>query len=215
MQAIILAGGLGERLYPLTESKPKWLLPLGNGTIADYQLSWLKENGIDEVFVTVNKRHSAAVERFVERRDSVLVFIYEENPVGDEGGLKNALSLIDSDEVFVLNCDIITDLPLRAFLLTSSPSMVLVHPRSPWGVFTDDGRFEEKPRLNIWVSGGIYKFGRSIRDELVDDGSLARNIISKLIREDKMYFYTHSGLWVGIETSKDLNEAERLFEGKL
>ncbi|GAI02665.1 unnamed protein product, partial [marine sediment metagenome] len=56
--------------------------------------------------------------------------------------------------------------------------------------------------------GGIYKFPRAIKDELVDDGSLARNIVPKLIRERRMSFYKHSGRWLGIETSKDLREAE-------
>ena len=205
MQAIILAGGLGERLYPLTGVKPKWLLPLGDGTIADYQLEWLKKNGIEEVFVTVNRNHALITENYPYPEGIKIKFIHEKNPVGDEGGLKRALDYVQADKVFVVNCDIITDLPLAEML--SAPSIALVHPRSSWGVFGDDGTFEEYPILPIWVSAGIYSFPRSIRHELVDEGKLALNIIPKLIRDGRMSFFRYGGSWQSIETIKDLNLA--------
>ncbi|GAJ11084.1 unnamed protein product, partial [marine sediment metagenome] len=119
----------------------------------------------------------------------------------DEGGLKRALDYIEGNETYVVNCDIITDLPLR---MLPAPGIALVHPRSPWGVFGEDGEFQEKPILPIWVSGGIYKFPTSIKDNLVYEGNLANNIVPGLIRDGKMGYFKYDGMWQAIETSKDL-----------
>ena len=201
MQAIILAGGLAERIYPLATDRPKWLLPIGNSTIANYQLEWLKKNEILEVFVTVNQRLAPIVENYSYPDGIKVNFIHEEEPIGDEGGLKRALDYIEGDETYVVNCDIITDLPLQ---MLPAPGIALVHPRSPWGVFGEDSEFQEKPILPIWVSGGIYKFPTSIKDELVDEGTLAYNIVPRLIRDGKIGYFRYDGMWQAIETSKDL-----------
>lgn len=201
MQAIILAGGLGQRLYPLTKDIPKWLLEIGSATIANYQLDWLKRNDIESVLVTLSKGFVNTAKSRPYNDGIDISFVPEERPVGDEGGLKRALEYINGSEVYVVNCDVLTDLPLK---MIPAPGIALVHPRAPWGVYYDDGVFEEYPILPIWVSAGIYKFPRAIRDELVDEGKLANNIVPKLIKEGRMSFFKYSGRWRSIETHKDL-----------
>jgi len=202
-QAIILAGGLGQRLYPLTKDRPKWLLSLGDKTIADYQLEWLKENGISEAIVTLNKKHALVAETYPYPEGINANLIYEDESLGDEGGLKKALDYIKQDEVWIVNCDVITNFPLTVNV--EAPALVLVHPKSPWGIYYDNGTFEEKPILKeLWINGGIYKFPKSIKEELVDKGNLALNILPKLIREKRLKLIKFEGQWMGIETYKDL-----------
>lgn len=194
------------RLYPLTDDTPKWLIPYGNRTIADYQLKWLDENGVNKVIVTLNRKYALAFKPPHCPAGIRLEIHYEEKPTGDEGSLKEALKYTSSDEVYVVNCDILTDLSLN--MVGETPALVLVHPQSPWGVYYDDGNFTEKPVLPLWVSSGIYKFPKSIREELADGGMLARNIIPKLLMEKRLNLAKYNGYWKAIETQKDLANAQ-------
>ncbi|MBU0964691.1 NDP-sugar synthase [Patescibacteria group bacterium] len=239
-ECIILAGGLGKRME---NDLPKWVTPIGKDTtIAQYQLEWLVKNGVKQVFVTVNRQFWLPNMNWVtiiprNLRVSVnLQFTIEEEPIGDEAGLKRALGWFKEDiveeDILVVNCDILTDLDLS--LLPTAPALVVVHPRSPWGVLeettTRPGKqvaetiyeytgpevttysLQEKPILPILVSSGIYYFSKSIKNELVDNGMLAENIIPKLMKKGRLNIYKHDGLWHAIETPKDLEEASRILD---
>lgn len=214
-EAIILAGGLGKRMG---SNQPKWLTPIGGTTIAGYQTEWLMSQGIKRLYITINKQFTHIRYRYVLREHEVI--IWEDELSGDEGSLKGALDYLEGDDALVINCDILTDLDLS--LLPPAPALVVVHPRAPWGVLSElvhgdnmtirypDWALEEKPILPIWVSSGIYYFPKSIRDELVDNGMLAENIIPKLLKEGRLNIYKHEGLWHAIETPKDVEEASRI-----
>jgi NDP-sugar pyrophosphorylase family protein len=210
MKVLILGGGQGERLYPLTLEKPKWLVKLDDGTsIADRQLTWLKAQGVSKVAVTLARSFKDRVLDMLplEKLGVAIEVIFEDAPCGDEGSVKRVLCETNSPSVLVINCDVLTDLPLR--LLGQPPELVLVHPRAPWGVLKEeDGSFEEYPVLSIWVSSGIYHFPTSIRNQLVDSGKLAENIIPKLIKQRQLNFIKYPGSWRSIETIKDLRRAK-------
>lgn len=220
-EGIILAGGLGKRMG--NQDKPKWLTQVEDVTIAVLQSRWLRANGVTQIYVTLSRQY------FDNLADIVDVFnecgtclLWEDRPIGDEGGLKRALEYLKGAEAVVCNCDILTDLPLS--VLPLAPALVVVHPRSPWGVLREkidfDGRgwpyqlafFEEKPLLPIWASAGIYRFPKSIRDELVDEGEIARNIVPKLLGEGRLHILKYEGRWLAIETPKDLEGAKEFVE---
>ena len=214
-EAIILAGGLARRMGD--NSFPKWLTPVGNATIAEIQLVWLRANGITKVLCTLNERYRIPEFSPFSWSGLQLGFLWEKEPVGDEGGLNAALEYAEDEVVLVVNGDVLTDLPLSR--LPPPPAMVVVHPRAPWGVVQQivypDGHWRglpthaiaEKPLLSIWVNSGIYCFPRSIRGELVSRGNLAHNILPKLLGEGQLKVVPHEGLWLAIETVKDAEEA--------
>ena len=210
-EAIILGGGLGKRMG---DSKlPKWLTSIkADITIAFYQLSWLEKQGIEKVYVTMNKRFSPLSFAWEWKHQ----IIWEEELNGDEGSLKGALNHVKSKDLLIINCDILTDLDLAK--LPAAPALVVVHPRAPWGVLKETPihssySIEEKPVLPLWVSSGIYRFPKAIKDELVDNGMLAENIIPKLLKEGRMNVFKHEGLWHAIETPKDVEEAKKILNG--
>jgi len=212
-EAIILAGGLGKRMG---DSKlPKWLTPIKTDiTIAYYQLGWLEKQGIEKIYVTINK-HFSPLSFACGWKHQI---IWEEELNGDEGSLKGALNHVESKDLLIINCDILTDLDLAK--LPTAPALVVVHPRAPWGVLKETPIHEyiiysikEKPVLPLWVSSGIYCFPKAIKDELVDNGMLAENIIPKLLKEGRMNVFKHRGLWHAIETPKDVEEAEKILNG--
>ena len=222
-EAIILAGGLGKRMGD--SDRPKWLIPIADTTIAQYQVKWLSRQGIKGVYVTMNRHFFPFVPQYFTsyprpQLDLSPEIIWEDKLSGDEGSLKGALDYLEGDDALVINCDILTDLDLS--LLPPAPALVVVHPRAPWGVLSElvhgdnmtirypDWALEEKPTLPIWVSSGIYYFPKSIRDELVDNGMLAENIIPKLLKEGRLNIYKYEGLWHAIETPKDVEEASRI-----
>lgn len=213
-EAIILGGGLARRMG--NSEHAKWFTPLGNGkmTIAGYQLNWLKKNGIERIHVTLSSR-------FHLPRDCPKGYkvIWEPEPIGDEGGLKNAMQYVESDDVLVVNCDVLTDLDISALV---SPTMVAVHPRSPWGVleiapeaiqenilWQKDGhrwQLTEKPVLDIWINAGIYLLPKAIKEELVDDGEIARHILPKLLADKRLNVLYYEGIWHAVETLKDADD---------
>lgn len=218
-EAVILAGGLATRMG--NDRFPKWLTSIGKDmTIAYCQLNWLQRQGIEKVYITINKGFRPLGLSWGWKHQ----IIFESEPCGDEGGLKKALEHVETDDILVVNCDILTDLDLSK--LPPAPALVVVHPRAPWGVFQEivtplfsigpgydvKCTLEEKPILPIFVSSGIYLFPRSIKKELVDNGILAQNIIPKLLKEGRLNIHKYGGLWHSIETPKDIEVARELIE---
>jgi len=208
-EAVILASGKATRM----NGTFKWLTPIGEEmTIARYQIKWLLAQGIKRIYVTVNAEHPPITDPFVASLLGRYVeLVVESNPTGDEPSAKKALACTTTDCLPVINGDVITDLNLAR--MPRAPSIMLVHPRSPWGVFHEDGDYkiiEEKPVLPIWVSGGIYCFTREHGDEMTDEGSLAQNIVPAMLKKRRMAVYKHTGLWHAVENWKDAEEARKI-----
>jgi mannose-1-phosphate guanylyltransferase len=158
MKAVILVGGLGTRLRPLTCTTPKPLIPLVNQPFIEYMVSHLRDQGIDEVILAVQY----LAERFRETlgdgaRLGVKLHIVEEpEPRGTAGAVKHVAHLLD-DTTFVFNGDVLTDLDLQAMLAhhrerASKLTIALTQVEDPtnFGLVETDGtgrirRFIEKP----------------------------------------------------------------------
>jgi NDP-sugar pyrophosphorylase family protein len=174
MQGIILVGGRGTRLRPLTYSRPKPLVPLVNRPFLEYQLDLLRRAGVDEVILCVNYQAKKLMRHFGDGKRFGLDIRYaaEDQPLGTAGALKNAAALLGPEPVVVLNGDILTDLDLGEVLEThhrtgawATLTLVEVDDPTRYGLVLLDRRgrvqrFLEKPSWDEatarTVNAGIY-----------------------------------------------------------
>src|SRR3990172_1130104 len=170
MQAILLAGGKGERLRPYTNDRPKGMVEVMGIPILGYQMQWLRSNGVEEVYISCGYLHHVIEDYFGDgaRWGMRIRYVVEDTPLGRGGGLKKAMQAVDgmSDWIIAANGDVITTLDLRAMTAAHEHSgalaTVLLTPFfSPYGIVDigDNDRvlgFKEKPELPFWINAGIY-----------------------------------------------------------
>jgi NDP-sugar pyrophosphorylase family protein len=224
MRAIVLAGGLGMRLRPLTDDKPKALIPVQGRPIAEYQIEWMvKEGGIDAVTFACGYKWERLKEHFGVSFSGVPIdYSVELEPLGTGGGVKKALQMHPSEDLCVVtNGDIITDLPLKRMIDAHkqagevSASMLVVPYRSRFGVVKIDKLkvvrgFEEKPAFpDVWINGGVYVLNsRRAQRYLPDRGDIERETFPNLVTRGELLSYPYYGEWLFIDSIKDLTELE-------
>jgi mannose-1-phosphate guanylyltransferase len=217
---VILAGGLGKRLRPLTSDRPKPMIQINNTPIIELQVNWLKKFGIKDIIVLVGhlkekiKHHLADGKKFGVK----ISYIEEHMPLGTGGALKNAENQIiqngNSDTgFFVINGDILTDLDPFTISQKGSMALALVPLKSTFGVVETNGdlvsKFVEKPSIkDIWVNAGVYYFSNEIFDYLPDKGNLETITLPMLVEKRKLKAKKFSNnYWRSIDSHKDVEEA--------
>src|SRR5688500_13866782 len=118
MKGIIIAGGFGTRLLPLTLSRPKHMLPVANRPFLEYQVALLKLHGIREIVFASNYLWEQIQAHFGDGTDFGVSMRYalEPEPLGTAGAIRNAVELTDGGRVIVLNGDVLTDFDLSEVL---------------------------------------------------------------------------------------------------
>lgn len=181
--AVVLVGGEGTRLRPLTYTTPKPLLPICNQPFLERQLTWLARNGVDEVVLSMGYLPDAFRERFPDDRcgDVRLRYAVEDTPLGTGGAIRFAAG--DVGECFlVCNGDVLTDLDVRDLLKVhddagaeATIALTRVEDPSAFGVVptADDGRvlaFVEKPPAGRaptdWINAGTYVLEPSMLERI-------------------------------------------------
>ena len=229
VQAVILAGGLGTRLRPLTLERPKPVVPLLNVPFLSYQLGLLGAHGVRDVILSVSHRPEAirtimGRERLGEVR---LRDVVEKDPLGTAGGVRNAADLVDG-RVVVLNGDVLTDLDLSAMLEAheargAAATIYLTPVENPtaYGLveLEADGRvrrFLEKPGweevTTNTVNAGVYVLERELLD-LIPKGqpySMEREFFPLLLERDVAFYgYVSPGYWLDIGTPVKYLQAQQ------
>ncbi len=225
MITVILAGGLGKRLRPLTSDRPKPMIQINNTPIIELQVKWLKKFGITDIIVLVGhlrekiKHHLADGKKF-----GVNISYIEENvPLGTGGALKNAKDHIIQDGnsdsgFFVINGDILTNLDPFTISEKGSMTLALVPLKSTFGIVETDGdlvsKFVEKPYIeDRWVNAGVYYFSNDIFDYLPDNGNLETVTLPMLVEKQKLKAKKFSNnYWRSIDSHKDVDEASKEIE---
>ena len=225
MITVILAGGLGKRLRPLTSDRPKPMIQINNTPIIELQVKWLKKFGITDIIVLVGhlrekiKHHLADGKKF-----GVNISYIEENvPLGTGGALKNAKDHIiqngNSDSgFFVINGDILTNLDPFTISEKGSMTLALVPLKSTFGIVETNGdlvsKFVEKPYIeDRWVNAGVYYFSNDIFDYLPDNGNLETVTLPMLVEKQKLKAKKFSNnYWRSIDSHKDVDEASKEIE---
>lgn len=225
MKAVILAGGYGKRLRPLTENLPKSLLPVGDKGIIEWQIEWLKCYGISELVICAGYLKEKLVEKLGDgsRYGIKIKYAFEEIPLGTGGALKNARSLLEDDDCFLLvNGDILTDLnPLKLVDALSDnfiAVIALIHLPSPYGIVQFNSEtwritsFVEKPKIrDYWINAGVYAMRPLILEHLPDEGNMERITLPVLAERGLLRAYPYENCtWLSIDSHKDLEEASKI-----
>ncbi len=227
MYALILAGGVGERLRPLTDSLPKPMVPLGGRPILAHQVEWLKPSGVTDVVFLAGYRWEAIKEYFGDGREFGLRVHYsvEDSPLGRGGAIRKGFDLVPEEEgrVVALNGDVVTGEALPSILqrhvekVQANPfhlATIMVVPMvSPYGlVDLDSGDnvagFREKVEMPHWINAGVYVLDRRIRSVLPKLGDHETETFPRLVREGKISAYKSRAFWRSVDSFKDLREAE-------
>lgn len=227
--AVVLAGGAGSRLYPLTNDRPKPMVELLGKPILQWVIEWLRHNGISEIVLGVAYHKEAVVDYFKDGSSLRVKIKYSVHSVdGETGeGFRLAISRHVTDDLFVaVNGDEITNFNLGGLIsyhIKNDPvaTIAVAHPRSPFGVINADedglvSSFVEKPLISsLLVSSGVYSFSSRIMDYLPEKGPIEKIVFPLLAREKLLRAYAIDGIWLTINTMKDLKLAERTLEERL
>ena len=227
MFAIILAGGKGERLRPLTNDRPKSMVPLAGKPILEYQVDWLHEGGVTDIVVACGYLHEAIEHYFGDgsRWGVHMRYSVEEEPLGRGGALKLAYRQVPSAEPFVIatNGDNVNTQPLAPIVRQhrrtgAVATLMLTQLRSPYGIVQQKGNrvlgFQEKPLLPHWLSAGVYVLGREFFADLPDVGDHEDGLFPRLAEEGRLYAFRSRTYWKAIDTMKDLSEAAAELEAR-
>jgi NDP-sugar pyrophosphorylase family protein len=219
MDALVMAGGQGTRLQPLTFSLPKPLMPVGSRPILEIILNQLRRAGFRRVFVSVG--YKGHLVRAFLREAAIpgieIDFIVEENPLGTAGPL--ALLPADVESLFMINGDILTELDFGAVLRghreqTEAAITVVAHQHAvtlPYGVLQLDGDhvqgIDEKPTLHLPVATGMYALDRRAIDRLPAGRSDMPGLIGMLAAEGMVRAHLTTEFWTDVA---DLADYERI-----
>jgi NDP-sugar pyrophosphorylase family protein len=217
-EAIILAGGKGERLGLAAEGRPKPLVRVGGRPLAAYQVAALAEAGVGRILVSCAAGQGGLFRDELAGLGPEIIPVEEAEPLGRGGGLRLAARELEGAGCFALNGDELLDLDFSALLARheaagTSATIVVTRFQSPFGVVElgDEDLvtgFEEAPRLPHWVSSGVYVLGAEALARLPERGDHERTTFPALAAEGKLAAFRHEGLWLTVNTPKDLRLAE-------
>jgi NDP-sugar pyrophosphorylase family protein len=219
MKAVILAGGFGKRLKPLTDKRPKPMIEVLNVPIIEWQVRWLRKFGIKEFVMCVGYMREQILGHIGDgsRFGIKVEYSVEEEPLGTGGALKNAQELlVGHDSFFMLNGDILTELDPTKLQVSGSQAIALVPLRSPFGVVELDGnskvlRFVEKPEIpDRWINAGVYLFTQEVFRYLPENGNIEVTALPALAKEGKLQAVKYRNVfWRSIDSHKDMEEAAK------
>lgn len=223
IDAVIMAGGKGERLRPLTEKTPKPLLKVGEKCIIDHNVDRLIRYGIQHINVTVNYLHEQIEEHYQEPRDGIKVRTFREPKFLGTIGSIRFVDAFYNDTVLVMNSDLFTNIDYEDFFLhfqqhdaEMSVAAVPYNISIPYGILDLDGRdikgLLEKPKYNYYANAGIYLIKRKTLDEIPEDTFFnATDLIEKLISQGKKVIrYPLNGTWIDIGNPQEYQKAQDL-----
>ncbi len=228
--ALSIAGGRGERLRPLTDSRPKPMVEINGKPLIAYQIDWMRSQGVTDVVFLTGYMGNIIQEYFGDGSDHGINALYsvEKTPLGRGGAIKQGLSLVpkDAKTVLVANGDVITNQPLEPIreLHDSSGAfgtMMLVPYPSQYGVVESDTqnvvtRFIEKGSLPFWINAGVYLFDRQIESMLPDIGDHETSTFQDLAKQGRLSAFQSKMAWTSIESPKDLSDiTDQIREGRL
>ena len=227
--AVVLAGGAGLRLRPLTRNQPKVMVRVLDKPVLQWVIEWLRHSGIKRVILGVAYCKEAVMNHFGDGSKFGVEISYSVHSVdGETGeGFRLAISRYVRDDVFVaMNGDEITNLILRSMInfhleYGYTATIAVTNLRSPFGV-VEVGKnglvldFKEKPIIpSVLVNTGIYIFSRGIENYLPEKGPIEETTFPLLVNNKILGGYKMKGTWLTVNTIKDLRLAENVLKRKV
>jgi NDP-sugar pyrophosphorylase family protein len=218
VEAIILAGGKAERLGEAAQGRPKALVEIAGRPLAAYQVDQLAAVGVQRVLVSCAAGQEELFKTALDGIGPEIVAVGEPEPMGRGGGIRFAAAQRhESEDVFALNGDEIVDVNLARLLdlhrsSGAAATITVVQVRSPFGVVDlEDGAvtgFREAPKLEDWVSCGIYVLGDDALARFPERGDHETTTFPELAAERRLHALRHEGVWLTVNTPKDLRVAQ-------
>jgi len=221
VKAVVLVGGEGTRLRPLTRNTPKSMVPIANRPYLEHMIEYLKGHGIDDIILTLcylpdyTRRYFGDGSNFGVK----LTYAVEDSPLGTAGAVKNVAERLDDGTFYVFNGDIFTDIDLTAMMkfhwqCGSKATIALTPVEDPtiYGVVETNaegkvGRFIEKPRRHTlttnMINAGAYILAPEVLDHIPRGTSFTfeHGLFPLLLeRGDPMYGYQSDAYWIDIGT---------------
>jgi len=221
IECVIMAGGKGERLRPLTEFTPKPLLKVGEKPIIEYNIDSFKNHGISKCWISINylgeQLESFANEKQTETFE--IKTIREDFPMGTIGSIK-LIEQFEKETILVCNSDLLNNVNLESFYLdfinSGADFSVVTIPYTvniPYAVFelqdehvTD---LKEKPSYTFYSNGGIYLFKKHLLELIPENSAISATDFMEKIIENKLKIksFPHHGYWLDIGKHEDFKRA--------
>ena len=221
MKAIILAGGRGKRLRPITDKIPKPLILINKKPLIERTIKYLKKYGITEIIISSGYK-STLIEKFLKKRKNFgckITFSTEKTPLGTGGAIKKALRYVDEDSFLVLNGDIVTNIDLKKIL--KKPNTIAANElKTKFGTMDIKNnkilKFNEKKDVtNVWMNPGIYHLSKDIERLIPKKGSLEGVVFPKMVKNKTLETVKFkNALWFSIDSHKDIEECSKEIKSK-
>ena len=218
MKAIILAGGRGKRLKPITDYVPKPLIPIKNIPIIEWQIKYLKKFGVSEIIICSGYK-AEMIENYINNKKLgiKITFSVEKKPLGTGGAIKKVGNKIKEKSFIVINGDIITNIDLKK-LLKKENSIASIQLKTKFGILqTNDDKiikFNEKKEISdLWMNAGIYHLNKEIIKELPDVGDIEKTLFPNFANKEKLFTIKFRNTqWYSVDSFKDMEECEAVVE---
>lgn len=221
IDAVIMAGGKGQRLQPLTNTVPKPLLKIGDKAIMEYNLDRLALYGIDDFWVSVKYLGSQIEDYFGQgiEKNIKIEYVWEDEPLGTIGAVSK-ITNFEHDYILVTNSDLLTNIDYELFFLEfikqGADLAVLTIPYQvsvPYAVLeTNNGNvksFKEKPTYTYYSNGGVYLIKKEMlkfipKNTFFDAPDLMQALINNNL---KVISFPFSGYWLDVGKHEDFEKA--------
>lgn len=223
VDAVLMAGGKGMRLRPLTENTPKPLLKVGDKPIIEYNIDRLAKVGVENIYLSVNYLGEQLEDYFGDGSDRNLNigYIKEDKPLGTIGSVL-LVDKFEHDEIIIMNSDLLTNIDFADFYKTfkeSGADMAVAattyHVDVPYAVLEADETqqvksLKEKPRYTYFSNAGIYLLKKKLL-EMIPKGEFydITDLMDKVLAMDnKLITYPINGYWLDIGKHEDFKKAQ-------
>ncbi len=222
MQVVILCGGKGTRAYPYTEYLPKPMMPVAHQPILRHVMEIYAAQGHTDFILSLGYRKEAIMDYFEGKATDWNIQFVDTGDETDTGGrIYNLRHLLD-DRFMATYADGLSDIRINELLdfhdahdgLASVTAVPLVSQYGTIDMGVDGciDAFREKPVLREhWINAGFFVFDKAVFDHW-DHPSLEKNVLPTLVTKRLMYAYRHDGFFKSMDTYKDQQEIEQMFE---
>lgn len=221
MKGVILAGGFGKRLKPITDNVPKPMIEILDKPIIEWQIQLLAKNNIREIIICVGYLKEQIIDHIASgnRFNVKVAYTVEEEPLGTGGALKNTYSLLKDEKegFFMINGDILTNIDFKILADKNKTNTLAVVPlSSPYGIVDFDEQlnvtgFKEKPHIqDKWINAGIYFFNEDVFNYLPDKGNIETTALPEMANQQKLKAKKfENSFWKSIDSHKDIEESSK------
>ena len=218
---MILSGGRGKRLRPLTDTIPKSLIPINNTPIIEWSIKYLKKFGITDIILCTGYK-TKQIEDYLNKKNNFgckIEYSVEKEVLGTGGAIKKAIKKISDKSFIVINGDIITNIDLKK-IITKPNCVAAIELRTKYGTMKIRNRkivkFNEKTSVeNIWMNPGVYHLSVNIAKILPTKGSLEEIVFPKLVKKNSLQTVKFKNvLWHSIDSYKDIDVCSKDIKSK-